>query len=551
MAHHNTENPKEGESKYDMHGKSYIDGHPISEPHVKRKVLEETVVITKSDDVPMHIENIRALVYEEQIIPVSTDGRRTYNSQSETPYQQQQHDQQQHQQQEPHLLQQQQQQQEHAQQGDTEQSLQHNVQKEKQCCLFVGNPGVGKSTLLNCLMAENIAKQDTLFKSGISIASGLTSQLGERFVGSKIYLDTPGLQDVKMRKVAAEAITMALKKDGFYQLVFVITLESGRIRPADVACIQLVLECAKCIKYYGVIVNKLTKPLFRRFNVNMEEKAKVLSQLSIIKDGEQRFPLPLFLPQLEDLEDLDDTVTDISELIEFMDKMPYAYIKKENVLDIPDDDTFEKYCAEMEKELKDLKQNNDKMAEKMESDKQRYDEEIEKLVQEEQRKYEEEIQRLKEDKERKRQMLKETEERLRKEESNIEMMRNIKHVMDQTNMERDLKSQKEIEEMRRLLKIQQSQMQMMRMEHEQQMKLMEIEKANSREGFDPIDSLMNIGGIITRSMFGSEPQRQYPQIITGLGRQYPQDMRSVIVLQRGSSGYGMQAQEMPTFSKGK
>jgi len=535
MSDHNAENHKGSERKYDIYNRSDADGYPISEPHITscdydsnestKNELEKTIAITKIDDVPMHLESCRTPIYAKQSIPVHTGGKKTYDSQSGIPYQQKQHlPQQRRQQQEPHLSKQQSQRQ-HAQQSGIEQSMQHNVQQEKRCCLFVGNPGVGKSTLLNCLMKENTAEKDTLFTSGISIASGLTSQLGERYVGGKIYLDTPGLQDVKMRKLAAEAITMALKKNGLYQLVFVITLESGRIRPADVACIQLVLECAKHIKYYGVIVNKLTKPLFRRFNGSMEEQANILSQLNIIKDGDQRFPLLLFLPQLEDLEDLDDTVTDIPELIEFMDKMLYNYIEKEKVLDIPDDDTFEKYSAELERELKDLKQNNDKIAEKIESEKQRYDEEIKKLVQEEQRKYEEEMQRLKEDTERKHQMLKETEERLRKEESNTKMMMNIKHEMDQTNVEINLQNQREMEEMRRLLKIQQSQMQTMRMEHEQRMKLVEIEKAKRKAGFHPVNSLMMIGGIIMKGIFGSESRRQNPPRIPGLGRQDPQDMR--------------------------
>jgi len=565
MAQRNTVNPKGREKKYDMYGRSYADKYPISVPHVTLRdypSLESTsegiVGITKSEDAPMHVGSTGTPAYVEQNIQIHTDGSTTYDSQSGIPYQQQLHthqhhlaqkrQQQQHllqqqmqQKQPPHLQQQQQQQQQQAQLCDIKQSLQPNFQQGKQCCLFVGNPGVGKSTLLNCLMNKNIAEKDTLFKSGISIASGLTSQLGERYVGEKIYLDTPGLQDVKMRKEAAEAITMALKKDRFYQLVFVITLESGRIRPADVACIQLILECAKCIKYFGVIVNKLTKPLCRRFNGSMEEKAKIVSQLNIIKDEDQRFPFFLFLPQLEDLEDLDDTVTDIPELVEFMEKMPYVYIGKENVLDIPDDDTFEKYSAELEKELNDLKQNNDRMIEKMENDKQRYDKEIEKLVQEDQRKYEEEMQRLKVDTERKRQMLKETEERLREEESNIKTMMDKKHEINQTNSERYLKSQKEFEEIRRSFKIQQSQMQTMRMEHEQLMKLMENEKAKRREGFHPIDSLM----MIIRSMFGSGPRIQYPQNISGLGRQYPQDMRSSRVPQQGTSGYGGQSCGMP------
>lgn len=60
-------------------------------------------------------------------------------------------------------------------------------------------------------------------------------------------MDTPGLADIKLRKQAAKAITEALKRDGNYQIFFVITLEAGRIRPEDMATIKLVLESASDI----------------------------------------------------------------------------------------------------------------------------------------------------------------------------------------------------------------------------------------------------------------------------------------------------------------
>ena len=79
--------------------------------------------------------------------------------------------------------------------------------------LFLGNPGKGKSTLLNGLMGK------VGFKSGVAMFGGLTYELSKTEVDGVVYMDTPGLADADqaMREKAAKAVTLALKQSGTYK----------------------------------------------------------------------------------------------------------------------------------------------------------------------------------------------------------------------------------------------------------------------------------------------------------------------------------------------
>ncbi len=130
--------------------------------------------------------------------------------------------------------------------------------------LFVGNPGVGKSCLLNSLIGQ------VHFDSGVSVGTGLTRVLKTvRGPDGNFYSDTPGLEDVEMREIAAEEISKALQSSGDYKVVFVCTLEAGRLSPNDLATVAAVLNAIERENIdienpYSVLLNKVSQQVLHR-----------------------------------------------------------------------------------------------------------------------------------------------------------------------------------------------------------------------------------------------------------------------------------------------
>ena len=239
----------------------------------------------------------------------------------------------------------------------------------KQYRLFIGNPGVGKSTLVNCLA------QKILFKNGVSIGGGLTYQMEKREHDGIVYMDTPGLADIKLRKAAAEAITKALRQNGIYQIFFVVTLEAGRVRPQDLATIKLVLENAKDVTYYSLIVNKLTKKLYKTFLENDRQKLKELvSELNFGRESNVETPAILLVLRDDDLDDADNAFTEIESLKNFVENAPYMIVVPDHVRDIPGDDSFDKIVEIFEEQLSQLRQDNEQMRTKLEETEKKYKE---------------------------------------------------------------------------------------------------------------------------------------------------------------------------------
>lgn len=242
--------------------------------------------------------------------------------------------------------------------------------------LFIGNPGVGKSTLANCIAKE------VLFKSGMNFGEGLTNKLQERLHNGITYLDTPGLADIKMRKEAAKAITEALKKGGLYQLFFVVTLEAGRFRPADLATIKLVLGNAKEIISYNLIINKLSRRVYDNLYENDQKQLQILAAELDSQVGNDRNPANfLALLNNDKLCDAEDEFMKIDALDDFLDMIKFVELNPHKVKDIPGDDkSFEEAIFSATEELNKLHRDKERMTKQIENTKAKYKNEAEKQV---------------------------------------------------------------------------------------------------------------------------------------------------------------------------
>jgi len=236
--------------------------------------------------------------------------------------------------------------------------------------VFCGNPGVGKSTLLSSISGNH-------FESGISFGAGLTAKLqfqNDPHNKDTRWADTPGLADIELAELAAKAINDALedasKNKRKVKIFFVVTAESGRIRPADHLTINKVMGCIKVTNNeskdnkYGVIVNKCNWLKRKRL---AEKGVMRLTAVFNQKSSNNTFSTNFvtFLPMVPELDLAENERYHFKNLRVFVSQVPgIESIESVTKIDTRNmakqlEDQAKKYKMEMEK-LEDMIENQQK-----------------------------------------------------------------------------------------------------------------------------------------------------------------------------------------------
>jgi GTP-binding protein EngB required for normal cell division len=223
------------------------------------------------------------------------------------------------------------------------------TKNEEKNYLFVGNPGVGKSAIINALFGKVVAK------SGLNPGVGLTKFFSEYKLSDKKLLDTPGLADIKLRKQAAEEIEKALKRGGEYHIFFVFTLQGLRVLDQDIASMNLILDAIECKEIkFNVIINSPSKQEFKRLQTSSDDLAVVSES---VNSGKHKTQSIWIVPRDADLYDGDKEFFDIDNKAKdfIFNKSLSMSIDKENVHPI-EWNQFEKFKEESEKNIQELKE---------------------------------------------------------------------------------------------------------------------------------------------------------------------------------------------------
>jgi len=223
--------------------------------------------------------------------------------------------------------------------------------------LFIGNPGTGKSSTLNCYL--NMEEGEACFKSGISKdGGGMTYKLDVKEHYGQKWMDTPGLSCTKHRKAAAAAINEALEQGGTFRIVFVMTIESGRVRPDDITTINLVMQACNAQvpqigdDQYAIFINKTSNAWLEQMDQKSREDWKTNNFSTAFQEkGMPTTKIVHFAPFVNEMNDANNKQVPLDPQTRvFIDSLPVLHIDPAKVEQVNSDDfdTVRQQVAELQ-----------------------------------------------------------------------------------------------------------------------------------------------------------------------------------------------------------
>ena len=187
-------------------------------------------------------------------------------------------------------------------------------------------------------------------------------------------------KDVNMRQKAADAITQALKQNGYYKIFFVVVLQNGRVRPEDIATMTLVLNAAP-ISHYGVIINQLSPREYKDLLSKDSGAAQNVLGMIWTAVGRDKASAHVHLVKRdEDLEGADNVVKALpKDLVTFIQQTPGMEIKSQEVQKVRASE-FEEKMEQLEQRITHLQREKEELQVEIRNVWKGRDEEIQRIL---------------------------------------------------------------------------------------------------------------------------------------------------------------------------